>query len=251
MKILKKLKELIREVGRLITSFIRPCGIEDPILDIPPNIHKMGNKLGITSLAMTIIGLVFSFLLKLTNMMIEYKFILFGIILFMLYRGQQVLRESMMIYRNSERQKYALVYDDEIVLRGSKIIGNVSDRVLKFDETQNLYKVMSNESILNSIQNYLQKFWQQKVQHIFEVAQIISVILMLFVAIITNTAIPQYIFVPLVLFFVILSFLTSAYISMNRTEFFKKDKEYNNEQATLLNDLLRIPTIVKNVLIFK
>lgn len=245
MKILKKLKELIREVTRLITSFIRPCGIEDPILDIPQNIHKMGQKLGITSLAMTIIGLAFSFLLKLTNMMIEYKFILLGIILFMLYRAQQVLRESMMIYRNSERQKYALIYDDEIVLRGSKIIGNVSDRVLKFDKTQNLYKIMSNESILNSIQNYLDKFWQQKVQHIFDVAQIISVILMLFVAIITNTAIPQYIFVPLVLFFVILSFLTSAYISMNRTEFFKKDKEYNNEQATLKNDLLRIPTIVK------
>ena len=73
----------------------------------------------------------------------------------------------------------------------------------------------------------------------------ISVIAMLITAIITNTAIPQFIFIPLIVCFVILSFFSSAYISMNRDEFYRKHREYNNEQSLIVNDLLRVPVIVK------
>lgn len=44
-------------------------------------------------------------MLKITNMMIEYKFIVFGIVLFMLYRGQDVINEAFYLWESSENKK--------------------------------------------------------------------------------------------------------------------------------------------------
>lgn len=246
MDTMKKFKNLIREVVNLIIKFFKPYGLQDELLEIPKSVKKMGFKVGFMNLAMTIIALVFAFLLKLTNMAIEYRLILLGIIFFMLYRGQEVIKEAFRVFKSSENKKFELIFEDEIVFNGSKIIGKVADRVLKFDKTNNLYKIMSNESVLNCIKQYLQNVWEQKIQHTFDIVEIISVIAMLITAIITNTAIPQYIFIPLIVCFVFLSFFCSAYISMNRDEFYKKHKEYNDEQSLIVNDLLRVPVIVKD-----
>lgn len=245
MKKQKKLQNLIREVINLIIKFFKPFGLQDKMLETPKNVRKMGFKLGFMNLGMTMLTLTFAFLLKLTNMMIQYKLILIGIILFMLYKGGQVAREVFYLFQSSEDKKFELIFEDEIVFRGGQIIGRVSDKVLKFDPINNLYKVMSNEEVLNSIKNYLQNMWRQKIQHIFDVLQIVSVIIMLVVAIITNTAIPQEIFIPLILCFSILSFLTSAYISLNRKEYYKRHREYDNEQSQIINDLLRVPVMTK------
>lgn len=245
MKAMKKLKNLIREVVNLITNFFKPYGLQDSMLTIPKSVKKMGFKVGLMNLSMTVISLAFAFLLKLTNMMIEQQLILLGIICFMLYRGQQVVREAFWVFESSESKKFELVFEDEIVFRGSQIIGNVANRVLKFDESNNLYKVMSNESVLNSIKQYLQNVWRQKIQHGFDILEIVSVIAMLVTAIITNTAIPQFVFIPLIIVFVLLSFFSSAYISLNRDEYYRKHRDYNNEQSLIVNDLLRVPVIVK------
>ena len=105
---------------------------------------------------------------------------------------------------------------------------------------------MSNESVLNTIKNYLQNMWRQKIQHTFDVFEMISVIIMLTIAILTNTSIDQVVFIPLILLFVFISFFCSAYISLNREAYYKKHREYNNEQSLIINDLLRVPVIVKN-----
>lgn len=246
MQAMKKLKNLIREVVNLIIMFFKPYGLQDELLGIPKSVKKMGFKVGFMNLAFTIISLVFAFLLKLTNMAIEYRLILLGIILFMLYRGQQVIREAFRVFQSSEGKKFELVFKNEIVLQGSQIIGKVADKVLKFDKSNNLYKIMSNESVLNTIKNYLQNVWRQKIQHTFDIFEIISVIAMLIAAIFTNTAIPQFVFIPLIIFFVILSFLSSAYISLSTEEFYRKQREFNNEQSLIINDLLRVPVIVSD-----
>lgn len=245
MKTMKKLKNLILEVVNLIIKFFKPYGLRDELLEMPKSVKRMGFKVGFMSLIMTIISLSFAFLLKLTNIAIEYRFILLGIIFFMLYRGQQVIKEAFWVLQSSEDQKFKLIFEDEIVFKGSQIIGKVADKVLKFDKANNLYKVMSNESVLNTIKQYLQNLWRQKIQHTFDIFEIISVIAMLVTAIITNNAIPQFIFIPLIICFVIISFFTSAYISRNRDEFYKKHREYNNKQSLIINDLLRVPAIVK------
>ena len=246
MKGQRKLKNLFLEVINLIIKFFKPYGLSDEMLSIPTNVKRMGFKVGFMNLAMTIIALIFSFMLKTTNMMIEYRLILLGIILFMLYRGQQVVREAFYLFESSESKKFELIFEDEIVFRGSQIIGKTSDKVLKYDRSNNLYKVMSNESVLNTIKNYLQNLWRQKIQHTFDIFEMISVIIMLTVAIITNTSISQAVFIPLIFVFVLISFFSSAYISLNREAYYRKHREYNNEQSLIINDLLRVPVIVRN-----
>lgn len=242
----KKSKNIFREVVNLIIRFLRPCGISDEVLTIPKNVKVMGFKIGFMNLFMTIISLIFAFILKATNMAIERKFILLGIILFMLYRGQQVIQETFHLFESSESKKFELIFKNEITFIASQIIGKTSNKVLKYDEFNNLYKIMNNESVLNTIKNYLKILWQQKIQHTFDVFQIISVIAMLIVSILTNTSISQTIFIPLLLIFSFISFLTSVYSSFNEKEYYEKDREYNNEQSLIINDLLRVPVIVKS-----
>ena len=246
MKKQERLNTLIREVINLIIKFFKPYGISDELLTIPKNVKHMGFKVGFINLGTTVIALVFAFMLKVTNMMIERRLILLGIILFMLYRGQQVVKEEFHLFESSENKKFELIFEDEIVFRGSQIIGKTSNKVLKYDASNKLYKVMSNESVLNTIKNYLQNMWRQKIQHTFDVFEMISVIIMLTIAILTNTSIDQVVFIPLILIFVLISFFCSAYISLNREAYYKKHREYNNEQSLIINDLLRVSVIVKN-----
>ena len=144
MKEQKKLKNLVREVIDLIIKFFKPYGLSDEILSIPNSIKRMGFKVNFMNFGMAIITLTFAFMIKVTNMMIKYRLILLGIIFFMLYRGQQIVREAFYLFESSERKKFELIFEDEIVLRGSQIIGKTSDKVLKYDKANNLYKVMSN-----------------------------------------------------------------------------------------------------------
>lgn len=104
---------------------------------------------------------------------------------------------------------------------------------------------MSNEAVLNSIKNYLSNLWKQSVVHMFELFEMISVVAMLITAILTNTAISQRIFIPLICVFVLISFFSSAYISLHREAYYKKNRECDNEQTIIINDLLRVPLIVQ------
>ena len=245
MKERKKLINLLQEVVNLIIKFFKPYGMSDEMLRIPESVKRAGFKLGFMNLGMTVIALAFSFMLKITNMMIEYRLILLGIIFFMLYRGQQVVREACNMWESSESKKFELIFEDEIVFRGSQIIGKTADKVLKYDTSNRLFRIMSNEEVLNTIKNYLQNLWRQKIQHVFDLLEIISVIMMLIVAVVTNTAIQQTIFIPMIIVFVIISFFSSAYISLNREEYYQKCRELNNEKSVIMNDSLRVPLIVR------
>lgn len=245
MKERKKFINLLQEVVNLMVKFFKPYGMSDEMLRIPESVKRTGFKLGFMNLGMTVIALAFSFMLKITNMMIEYRLILLGIIFFMLYRGQQVVREACNMWESSESKKFELIFEDEIVFRGSQIIGKTADKVLKYDTSNKLFRIMSNEEVLNTIKNYLQNLWRHKIQHVFDCLEIISVIIMLIVAIITNTAIQQAIFIPMIIVFVVISFFSSAHISLNREEYYQKCRELNNEKSVIMNDSLRVPSIVR------
>lgn len=225
MKKQLRIKQLIWEVVDLISKFFKPYGLKDELLEVPTDIKRMGTKVELMDFGMSIISLIFAFMLKITNMMIEYKFIVFGIVLFMLYRGQDVINEAFYLWESSENKKFDLIFEDEIVLRGSRIIGKTASKVLKFDSNSKLYTTMSNESVLNTIKQYLQNLWKLKIQTFFDFLEIMSVLVMLFIAIATNTTISQSVFVPLV--------------------YYQRYKKYNNEQSVIVNDLLRVPTIVE------
>ena len=139
----------LKELFIILKNFIKPSYIKDKMLNLPKEVKKTGIKLEVLTLLMTIVGLAFSFLLKLTNNMITLKYIILGIMLFMLYRGEQIIRGAVDIYLSSERTKYNLIFDDELVYRGSIIIGKVKDKILKFDEKSKMYKIMTNEEVLD------------------------------------------------------------------------------------------------------
>lgn len=245
MKKQLKIKKIILEVVNLISKFFKTYGLKDELLEIPSNIKRMGTKVELMDFGMSIISLIFAFMLKITNTMIEYKFVILGIVLFMLYRGQDVINEAFYLWESLENKKFDLIFEDEIVLRGSEIIGKTANKVLKFDSNSRLYTTMSNESVLNTIKQYLQNFWKLKVQAFFELLEIMSVFVMLFIAIATNTSISQLVFVPLVLVFSVISFLNVTYITLSTERYYQKYKKYNNEQSVIINDLLRVPIIVE------
>ena len=129
----QKIFDLFKEVANLWVSFFRPYQLIDPIFAIPSEVRKLGIKVNSFTLISTILSILFSFMLKGTNMLITHKFILLGIIMFMLYRGQQLLSSSLNLFRDSEEAKFHLIFNDEIVFRGSSIIGKVSNRVSRYD----------------------------------------------------------------------------------------------------------------------
>lgn len=239
------LKKIFRESYNLIIKFVKSYGLNDEVLKIPKGLKKMGMSLRGIGLISTIIVLAFSYMLKFANLMIEAKFILLGILLFMLYKGEQIIQETFNMIRSSEEEKFQLVFDDEIVLRGSKIIAVVSEKVLKLDKDTKVYKVLTNETALNVIKNYLNNLWTMNINKVFYYLEVISVVAMLVMSIITNTAISQTIFIPLILSFALLSFLSSSYISISRDEYYKKHREYDDEQYVISNDLLRTPMVVR------
>lgn len=236
--------KLFKELWKMICNFIKPHKLDESILKIPKNVRKMGIKIEILSLTLTIFSLVFAFVLKVTNMMIEQKLFLLGVILYMLYRGEKVLRDAFNLYSDTEYAKYNMIFEDELVLKGTSIIGVTKDRVLKYDENSNIYRIMDNETILNTIKKYLANLWRHQIKHRFDIIEIISILLMVVTAIITNDAIPNNIYISLILIFGSLSFISSAYINLNRGNYYKKNREFNNEQSIIVNDLLRVPTIV-------
>ena len=244
MKIIETLKKLLREVRDLIVKFIKPYGLKDEILEIPDNLKKVGYKVGFCHFMNTAISLAFSFMLKITNIAIEAKFVILGIIIFMLYRGSDVITSGLEIYINSEEQKLTNIFDNETIYKGGKIIGKISGKVMKYNEDSRLYKIMSNEESINCINNYLKNFWQQKIRYIFSVLEIIGTFIMLLVAIVTNTSISQKLFIPMLLSFSLICFLCNAFIVLHKKEFHEVDRELDNKKSVLTNDLLRVPIIV-------
>ncbi len=236
--------KLLKELGKMIHNFICPHHIDEPILKMPKSVKKMGTKIEVLSLSLTIFSLAFAFVLKLTNMMIEQKLFLLGIILYMLYRGEGVIRDAFSLYTDSEYTKYNMIFDDELVLKGTNIIGATKDKVLKYNEDSKMYQIMDNETILNTIKQYLNNLWKHQIKHRFDVIEIISILLMVATAIVTNDAIPNSIYIPLILIFGSLAFLSSAFINISRGNYYKKNRDFNNEQSVIVNDLLRVPTIV-------
>lgn len=239
------IKKLLQKIATLVSTTFKPFGLKHKTVEVPVKLKKRGRNLAIVQFSITFLGLAFSFLLKATNIMIEMKFIILGIVFFMLYYGEQVLRSSLDLVIAAESKKYQFMFDNEIILRGSKILSEVTDKVHKKDEKTNMYSIMSNESVINVIKRYLSNLWEIKINNIFNILGIISAILMLIFAVITNNAISQSIFIPVLIIFAITAFTTTVYLSISRKTYHEKFRESVDEEYEISNDLLRVTPIVK------
>ncbi len=235
-------KERLREMCR---KFFKKIELSEK-LKIPKSLKWVSIKIAVFQTIQQIIGISFSFLLTFTNVAIEAKMILLGIILFMLYNSRSIIMDVNNLYNNIEREKNNSIMKKELVCTASSIIGVVSGKVVKYDSKTNMNIAMTNERILNSIRNYLEVAWKVKIYRGFDVLDIICTIAMLIGAVITNKELPLKIFIPMLAIFSVIAIICSVYISKVNDENYKKNRKYNEDQSIILNDILRTSEVVFN-----
>ena len=154
-KTIKQFSNFLREVINLIIVFFKPFGIANDLLVVPKNVYTIGKKFFLLSLLLTLINLILAFFLKICNILIQQKFIILGIIFFLLYGSRQLLNTSLGLLQDSERIKLDEVIANEISSTANKIMSKVSNKMYKFDKKNNFYQLMSNEAILQCIKNFI------------------------------------------------------------------------------------------------
>lgn len=239
---MKKLSEYLREMKNIFCYQT----IDDKSLKIPRELKMQEIKRQIFSLLMSILGMVFAFMLKLTNTLLAEKLIILGIICFCFYQSQRLIDQSLYVWSNSIRTKFSELVQKNISIKASEILIKVQNSVLKYDEKDGYYHTFSNEKVLNTIQRYLGRAWARQSDLIFNYLSIVSVVIMIIVTIITNTSISQKVFIPILLFFIIANGILSVYKSKRRNKLYIIESKTEVKKNVLINDILRVPAIVQN-----
>lgn len=240
----RSIREWMVEIIHIVKVFLVPYKGIDGIKKVPESIKKKGVFFGFLNLLITLINLAFSFMLKGTNLLIEQRFIILGILLFMLYKGESLIEQLIMNYLNIEREAYSQVFDDEVIAFGTDILGKTYNKVFKYSEKLNMSMIMENESLINCIKRYVQIYWDYQIKHRFDIIELVSVLVMLVVVFVTNRDIPNSIFIPFVVIFTVVAFVLTAYEIINKRECWNKEREFRNEQSVLVNDMMRVKPIV-------
>ena len=236
----KKMKKLSENLRKLRNIFCYKT-IQDEILEIPREVKRQTY-----SLVMSVLGMFFAFMLKLTNSLLAEKLIILGIMCFCLYQAQKLIDESLYYLSNDTRTKSSELYQKNIAVKASQVIIKVQNTVLKYDEKDGYYHAFSNEKVMNTIQRYLNRAWSRQAGLIFNYLTIITVTIMIAVTIATNTSIPQPIFIPILLVFITSNAILSTYKSKRRNKLYSFESKTEVEKNILINDVLRIPPIVES-----
>ena len=110
---------MIKKTLIILTGVFKTFGINHDELKPPKELYKKGIGLEIFRFSLTVLALVFSFSLKFANMMIEMRLILLGIIAFMLYYGETIVRATLELFNSSKETKYNTMFENEVILRGT------------------------------------------------------------------------------------------------------------------------------------
>lgn len=238
--------EFMKECFLLVKVFFKkPQVHKEHVLGLSKPMKKLYFRLGTFKLLSTGIVLFFSFMLKLCNLAIEHRFIITGIILFMLYYAVNVLNNAFKLYEDSITNEIEQNLDSELIYRGGKILSIVSNKVLKKDEKNNLYVNLSHEEIINCVKNYLRSSWKLNLRYYFNIIEAVNIMGMLIAAIVVNTTINKYLFIAIIIVFVIASIIVSVYACKANTDFVTNRKKITNIQSQLANDMIRVNPIVK------
>ena len=242
--IFKRIGKIIKQLLVLFKDFFKSFGINDELIMVPKDIKSTALSLGYKQLGIQVVGLIFAYFLQLTNLSIEHRFIGLGILLYILYKSQRVITEAFGMFHEAESEKLELLFNNYAVELGNKLISKTAYKIYKYDEKNKFYKILENERILSVCKNYTQSIWKQTLTHRFDILSFISTLVMLSTAIVTNSKISQKIFIPVILGFAFINLLHSVYIRNHRDEHYKKQREYDNQQRIIVNDLLRVMPIV-------
>lgn len=127
---MKKLSENLRK----LKSIFGYKTIQDEILEIPRELKIQEVKRQTYSLVMSVLGMFFAFMLKLTNNLLAEKLIILGIMCFCLYQAQYLIDQSLYVLSNNSRTKFSELVLKNIAIKASQVIIKVQNSVLKYDE---------------------------------------------------------------------------------------------------------------------
>lgn len=245
MEGVKHFKQLFREIMNMTVTFFKPYELIDSMLEIPPQLYKAGIRNGLIHLITTIISLMFTFALKASNYCIEQKWIILGIVLFLLYLSQSMAKTHFYSIEKLNKQKFEEILDNTLMSLCAKILGAVNNKVEQYDNNQKCYKVMLNRTIINKLKRYLNKFWYTRTSFIFNILNLLNIFIMLVFTIYTNTHIPSVFFVPIIILFVIITFVCKAYDIVSSKSYRQVSRRTDDETSALMDDLIKSPLIVK------
>ena len=239
------ISQLFRAIGSMAVTFFKPYKLIDPILEIPSNLYKAGIRNGFINLATTTLGLIFAFTLKASNYCIEQKWIILGIVFFLLYLAQNVARTHLDSINRLNDKKLKEQFDDSLMSIGANILGIVANKVQQYDKEQKCYKIMLNRTVINIMGRFLKSWWSIRIKYIFNIFTLLNIIIMLGFTIWTNTHIPHILFIPIVIAFIIIAFFVRAYDILYSAHYRQVSRRTDDEQASLMDDLIKTPFIVK------
>lgn len=240
-----KFKLIFRETLNILENFFKPYKLIDPILEIPSDLYKSGFRNGIISSLTTVVTLVFTFTLKASNYFVEQKLIILGIIFFLLYLSRDITRTTFSSINKLNDTKLREIFDNSLMVVGAKMLGILTNKVEQYDDKQNCYKLMSNRKVVECLKRYLRNLWGIKITYLFNLFTLANTIIMLVFTIVTNSKISQYFLIPVVVFFVILSFARQAYDISYSSKNRQKMRETDDKSAELMDDLIKVPFVVK------
>ena len=234
--------EFFKEVCKLLKDFVRRDFIKDKVLEQPKYLKKTALKLNRTALIMNCIFALFSYLTLAGNYAIEHGLGILGIALYMVYAAQSIVHIVYNQWNQNISTEFEFVKEDSLTMIGSKILAKVSWNV--YQQEDNKWKQATNEEITSCIGNYLVSYWNLENHYIYNIIQIVMTFIILLVTVVTNTAIPQYIFIPFLLISSLVSLLCSTYDRIQHSKFRTVDRKLKNEKSILKNDILRVVPII-------
>lgn len=155
------------------------------------------------------------------------------------------------MFQESEKNAFETIFDNEIISIGFCILEKTLDKVRIRDDERGYWRNLSKDEICNSVKNYLASSWNIKINHSFQLLNILIVIASIISAIITNNKISQFVFIPIVCVFSIISFCTAAYTARVNRNTYDKNKKERDEQSIIVNDVMRIPEIVSGDILWR
>ena len=235
-------KEFFKEVEKLLKDFVRRDFIKDKILEQPKKLKNNTRKINAAALIMNCIFALFSYLTLAGNYAISHGYIVLGIALYMFFNARSIVNTIYKQWETNLQTALNFSQEDVLTLKGNKILSKVSWNV--YQKEENKWQQSTNEEITSCIANYLISYWDIENNYWYNIIQIFATFVMLIVTIVTNTVIPQYLFIPILLVSSLVALFCATIERIQHSNFSTENRKIGNKKKVLKNDILRVVPII-------
>lgn len=216
--------------------------IKHTVTKIPSEIKKMIFVGAIATLISSFLFNGMSFLLQLGKEQIVAGNIVIGLILITLYFVRSTLKSFFNLWNDTLRENFGEQMENLINNRIAGVLLKVRGKVWSKNDQTNSMEVMSTNSVLLSIRNYLTELWDFKTDLPFEIIKVVSIIagVVGFTFVSISEIEHTFVFVAIVIFSSAFSMLFASKRVKTFRETRRKQRPVFTKRDELLNDILNI-----------